>query len=92
MVIQSGQIAIGSFQGITLWAEGVNTVNIVIAFVQALLGVVSIWTRDLNKNDIIDIAEPITTTVTVTAPGSAEVKVEKKENPAHGFTEGADMS
>lgn len=58
-VIQSGQIALGSFQGITLSVEkDISDYNIVIAFVQASLGILSLWTVDANKNNIIDIAEP----------------------------------
>ena len=49
------------------------------AAAQALLGIISIWTADKNNNNIIDIAE--NETVTVTATGPANVTVETNETP-----------
>lgn len=89
-VTQSGQMTLGVAQGIAVAADSQHVWNYLMAGLQIGLGLVSIWTVDRNRNDIIDILEtPVVTTVTVEAPGPATVKVEKetKEPPASGGNE-----
>lgn len=78
MVIQSFQTILGTSQLISFANESsVQNYNYVMAAAQALLGIISIWTADKNNNNIIDIAE--NETVTVTANGPANVTVEKEK-------------
>lgn len=83
LVIQSVQILLGTFQAITLSNEEyVMQYNIYIAYGQGLLAIVSLWTRDTNQNNIIDIAEETTeTTITVESTGPVTVKDVTTENP-----------
>lgn len=76
LVIQSGQIGIGSFSGISMIVEKhISDYNIYLAFAQAILGILSLWTADKNRNNVIDIAEEITeTTITVESSGPVTVK------------------
>jgi hypothetical protein len=76
LVIQSIQILLGTFQAITLSNEDhVRDFNIYIAYGQGLLAILSLWTRDTNRNNIIDIAEETTeTTITVESSGPVTVK------------------
>jgi hypothetical protein len=76
LVIQSVQILLGTLQAITLSNEElVRNYNIYIAYGQGLLAIVSLWTRDTNRNNIIDIAEETTeTTITVESSGPVTVK------------------
>jgi hypothetical protein len=76
LVIQSGQILLGTFQGVSLAVEkDVMDVNIVFAGIQAGLGIISLWTKDANRNNVIDIAEETTeTTITVESKGPVIVK------------------
>lgn len=79
LVIQSGQIILGTFQGITLAVEkNIMDVNIWFAGVQAGLGVISIWTADRNSNNIIDIAEEIDVTITSSSPINVTTEVTPK--------------
>lgn len=72
-------MTLGVAQGITIAADSQHIWNYLMAAVQIGLGLVSIWTVDRNRNDVIDILEgPVVTTVTVEAPGPATVKVEKE--------------
>jgi hypothetical protein len=84
LIIQSVQILLGTLQAITLSNEElVRNYNIYIAYGQGLLAIVSLWTRDTNRNNIIDIAEETTeTTITVESSGPVTVKdvTEKKTN------------
>ena len=74
MIIQSFQTILGTSQLISFANESsVQNYNYVMAAVQALLGIVSIWTADKNNNNIIDIAENETVTVTATGPGNITV-------------------
>lgn len=78
-VIQSGQIILGTVQGITLATEDdIKYWNIIIAGIQAGLGILSLWTADTNKNDIIDIAEP-KIDITVTSSTPVNVTTETRE-------------
>lgn len=87
LIIQSIQTILGTTQLITFANENsIQTANYIMAAAQALLGIMSIWTADKNKNNIIDIAED--ETVTVTATGNVTVTT---ENGAHSFTEGMDI-
>lgn len=76
LIIQSIQILLGTFQAITLTnEEHVMQYNIYIAYGQGILAIVSLWTRDTNRNNIIDIAEEHTeTTITVESSGPVTVK------------------
>jgi hypothetical protein len=76
LIIQSVQILLGTLQAITLSNEElVRNYNIYIAYGQGLLAIVSLWTRDTNRNNIIDIAEETTeTTITVESSGPVTVK------------------
>lgn len=76
LIIQSIQILLGTFQAITLTnEEHVMQYNIYIAYGQGMLAIVSLWTRDTNRNNIIDIAEEHTeTTITVESSGPVTVK------------------
>lgn len=76
LVIQSVQILLGTFQAITLSnEEHVRDYNIYIAYGQGVLAIISLWTRDTNQNNIIDIAEETTeTTITVESSGPVTVK------------------
>lgn len=76
LIIQSIQILLGTFQAITLTNEEyVMQYNIYIAYGQGLLAIVSLWTRDQNSNNVIDIAEEQTeTTITVESSGPVTVK------------------
>lgn len=76
LIIQSIQILLGTFQAITLTnEETVMQYNIYIAYGQGLLAIVSLWTRDVNMNNVIDIAEETTeTTITVESSGPVVVK------------------
>lgn len=76
LVIQSVQILLGTFQAITLTnEEHVRDYNIYIAYGQGILAIISLWTRDTNQNNIIDIAEETTeTTITVESSGPVTVK------------------
>lgn len=87
LIVQSFQTALGTSQ-LIIFAneESVQTANYIMAAVQAFLGIISIWTVDKNKNNIIDIAED--ETITVTATGAKDVTV-TTENGAHTFTEEA---
>jgi len=87
LVIQTIQTALGTSQLIVFANEdSVQRANYIIAAVQALLGVISIWTADKNKNNVIDIAED--DTVTVTATGNVTVAT---DNASHSFTDGAEV-
>jgi hypothetical protein len=87
LVIQSVQILLGTFQAISLSNEDhVRDFNIYIAYGQGVLAIVSLWTRDTNRNNIIDIAEETTeTTITVSSTGPVSVKdvteTKTPENP-----------
>lgn len=76
LVIQSVQILLGTFQAISLSnEESVRDYNIYIAYGQGVLAIISLWTRDTNRNNIIDIAEETTeTTITVESTGPVTVK------------------
>lgn len=76
LVIQSVQILLGTLQAITLSNEElVRNYNIYIAYGQGMLAIVSLWTRDTNRNNVIDIAEETTeTTITVESSGPVIVK------------------
>lgn len=69
------QIGLGTFQAITLSnEEDVRDFNIYIAYGQGALAIVSLWTRDTNRNNVIDIAEENTeTTITVSSQGGITV-------------------
>jgi len=74
MIIQSFQTILGTSQLISFANESsVQNYNYVMAAAQALLGIISIWTADKNNNNIIDIAENETLTVTATGPGNITV-------------------
>jgi hypothetical protein len=87
LVIQSVQILLGTLQAITLSNEElVRNYNIYIAYGQGLLAIVSLWTRDTNRNNVIDIAEETTeTTVVMESSGPVTVKsvteTKTNENP-----------
>lgn len=76
LIIQSGQIGAGTYQAYTLGTETIVTnANVVLAIIQGMLGIISLWTADRNKNNIIDIAEEMTeTTITVESSGPVVVK------------------
>lgn len=78
-IIQAFQAGLSIIQGVTLYNEElVKDFNVWIAVAQAILAMVSILTQDENQNDEIDLIEDkVTTTVTVTAPKSADVTVDK---------------
>ena len=89
LVIQTGQTILGTSQLIVFANEdSVQRANYIMAAIQALLGIISIWTADKNKNNIIDIAED--EAITVTATGAKNVTV-TTDNGAHSFTEGAEV-
>lgn len=75
-MIQSIQILLGTFQAISLSnEENVRDYNIYIAYGQGVLAIISLWTRDVNRNNVIDIAEETTeTTITVESAGPVTVK------------------
>lgn len=75
LVTQSGQMALGVAQGITLAADTQHVWNYLMAASQIGLGIVAIWTKDDDNNDVIDIVEP-KPIVHVSAPESVEVKVD----------------
>jgi len=76
LVIQTGQTILGTSQLIVFANEdSVQRANYIMAAIQALLGIISIWTADKNKNNIIDIAED--EVVSVTADGPVNVTVNK---------------
>ena len=79
-IIQALQVGLSSVQGVTLYSEEyVRDFNIVIAVVQGVLAMISILTKDDNRNDIIDIIEPQSQVdVTVTAPPNVDVTVNKE--------------
>lgn len=87
LIIQSVQILLGTLQAITLSNEElVRDYNIYIAYGQGCLAIVSLWTRDTNRNNIIDIAEETTeTTITVESSGPVTIKdvteTKTNENP-----------
>jgi hypothetical protein len=76
LIIQSGQIGASTYQAYTLGTETkITDANVVLAIFQGLLGIVSLWTADRNKNGVIDIAEELTeTTITVSSSGPVSVK------------------
>jgi hypothetical protein len=76
LIVQSLQIGLGSFQAIALSNEqSIEKYNIILAGFQALLGIIGLWTRDTNRNNIIDIAEETTeTTIVVESKGPVTVK------------------
>lgn len=79
LVTQSIQMMLGGAQIITM-AEDVQQVwNYVMAGAQIGLGIVAIWTKDDDGDDVIDIIQekPV---VKVTAPESVKVEV-KEEKP-----------
>jgi hypothetical protein len=83
LIIQSLQILLGSFQAIALSNEkSIEDYNIILAGFQGLLGILGLWTRDTNRNNIIDIAEETTeTTITVESKGPVTVKDVTTETP-----------
>jgi len=88
LVIQTGQTILGTSQLIVFANEdSVQRANYIMAAIQALLGIISIWTADKNKDNIIDIAQD--EVITVTASGAKNVTV-TTENGAHSFTEGSE--
>jgi hypothetical protein len=83
LIIQSFQIGLGSFQAITLSNEKhIEDYNIITAGIQALLGILGLWTRDQNRNDIIDIAEPqVDVTITSNTPVNVKTEINDKNTP-----------
>jgi hypothetical protein len=81
LVVQSLQIGLGSFQAIAMSNEkSIEDYNIIIAGFQGLLGIIGLWTRDTNRNNVIDIAEESTeTTITVESSGPVTIKDVKTE-------------
>jgi len=73
LVIQTGQTILGTSQLIVFANEdSVQRANYIMAAIQALLGIISIWTADKNKNNVIDIAED---EVIVSTNGPASVSI-----------------
>jgi hypothetical protein len=59
LIVQSLQIGLGSFQAIALSnEESIEKYNIILAGFQALLGIIGLWTRDTNRDGIVDVAQP----------------------------------
>ena len=83
LIIQSLQILLGSFQAIALSNEkNIEDYNIILAGFQGLLGILGLWTRDTNRNNVIDIAEETTeTTIVVESKGPVTVKDVTTETP-----------
>lgn len=75
LIIQSGQIGASTYQAYTLGTETkITDANVVLAIFQGCLGIISLWTADRNKNNIIDVAEELTeTTITVSSSGPVTV-------------------
>lgn len=75
-IIQAFQVGLSAVQGVTLSIEKhVEDFNIWISVVQGILAMISILTKDENRNDIIDLAEETTeTTITVESSGPVTVK------------------
>jgi len=84
LIIQSGQIGLGSYQAYTLGTEtNITDANVVLAIFQGLLGIISLWTADRNKNGIVDVAEEFTeTTITVSSTGPVTVTDVTESKPA----------
>lgn len=79
-ITQAFQVGLSSVQGITLASEDhVRNFNIWLAVAQGVLAMISILTQDNNKNNVIDIIEGETTTVTVTGPAEISVDTETKK-------------
>lgn len=79
LVIQSGQIALAAAQGITLAADVQHVWNYSLAGCSALLGIISLWTKDENRNGVVDIAEPeIEITVTSSSPVNVTTELTPK--------------
>jgi hypothetical protein len=66
--------------------------NVMVAVLQLAGLLLPVWFTDENRDGQVDFFEKeVTVKVTSDTPIQTEVKVEKKENPSHGFTEGSDM-
>jgi hypothetical protein len=83
LVVQSFQIIISSIQVVSMSNEDkVSDYNFYLAIGQGALAIISLWTKDADRNNIIDIAEETTeTTITVESKGPVTVKDVTTETP-----------
>lgn len=79
LITQSMQMGLGVAQGITIAADAQHVWNYAFAGAQVMIGIITLWTKDENFNDEVDILEdkPI---VKVTAPDSVRVEVKEEKN------------
>ena len=88
-VVKTVQLLGGLFQVGTLGPSEINNVevvpiewNLLAAGIQVLAAILSFWTVDDNRDNVIDIVQdPVTTTITttVTAPKGSSIETETEE-------------